>query len=338
MSSQEFTTESLPPQQQFQAWRSWFDPVYDTLPHAPPNSGFAARSAIWQFAGGALARVNAPGLRATRTRALIRRTPVDPWIVTIGSGAVTSLSSRRGEISVPAGTPFIVSLGCEFASERGSDSRMQLYLSRDAFPDLAPALDALNGAPLDGSLGILLAEYLVWLERALPRLSPAERAGLASAVGAMVSACAAPTAERMAAAERHLDLGRMERLRKVVRRNLRSPALTPALLCREAGMSRSQLYRLLESEGGAAHYIRRRRLEESYALLSDPSEQRPVAAIAEELCFADASGFSRAFRHEFGISPSEARIAARSGHAAPKPARAAPGGAEDRIDRWLRAL
>ena len=338
MPLQEFATENLPAPQQFEAWRSWFDPVFDTVPHARPEGGFLARSVVWQNAGYALSRVDAPGLRAIRNRALIRRSPADPWIVTLGSATVTKLASSRGEATVPAGMPFVVSLGQEFASERGWDSRLQLYLSRDAFPDLAPALDALNGTTVDGALGMLLADYLGWLERSLPRLSPAERTGLAGAVGAMVAACSAPTAERMAAAERHLDLGRMERLRKVVRRHLRSAALTPALLCREAGMSRSQLYRLLEAEGGAAHYIRRRRLDESYALLGNPAEQRPIAAIAEELCFADASGFSRAFRQEFGLSPTEARAAARSGHATPKPARAASGGAEDSMDRWLRAL
>ena len=338
MSTQRFSTDSLPAPQQFEAWRSWFDPVFDTVPHAPQESGFAARSTIWQFAGGALARVDAPALRATRSRALIRRTSVDHWVVTLGNAAVTKLASSRGEASVPAGRPFVVSLGREFASERGRDSRLQLYLSRDIFADLSPVLDALNGAALDGGFGVLLADYIGWLERSLPRLPPAERGGLASAIGTMVAACAAPTADRMAAAEQHLDLGRMERLRKVVRRHLHSPALTPSMLCREVGMSRSQLYRLLESEGGAAHYIRRRRLEESYALLSNPGDQRPVSAIAEELCFGDASGFSRAFRQEFGMSPSEARLATRSGLAGAKPPRPAPGGAADSMDSWLRAL
>ena len=73
----------------------------------------------------------------------------------------------------------------------------------------------------------------------------------------------------------HIDLTLMERVRQAVRRNLRSPSLGPDKLCREAATSRSQLYRLLEGEGGVAHYIQRRRLSESFSMLCDVSKQFP---------------------------------------------------------------
>ena len=84
-------------------------------------------------------------------------------------------------------------------------------------------------------------------------------------------------------------------------------------------MSRSQLYRVLESEGGVAHYIQRRRLSESFALLCDASQNLPIGKVAEMLCFADASSFSRAFRQEFGVSPREVRVASLAGQAPPPP-------------------
>ena len=102
----------------------------------------------------------------------------------------------------------------------------------------------------------------------------------------------------------------MERVRQAVRRNLRSPSLGPDKLCREAATSRSQLYRLLEGEGGVAHYIQRRRLSESFSMLCDPSNNLSIGKVAEVLCFADGSSFSRAFRREFGMSPSDVRAGA----------------------------
>ena len=78
-------------------------------------------------------------------------------------------------------------------------------------------------------------------------------------------------------------------------------------------MSRSNLYRLFEDTGGVARYIQRERLLEARAVLSDSNNTQIISAIAEDLCFADASSFTRAFKREFGYAPSEARYAALSG-------------------------
>jgi AraC-like DNA-binding protein len=93
---------------------------------------------------------------------------------------------------------------------------------------------------------------------------------------------------------------------------LRTPKLAPNILCRLVGMSRSSLYRLLESEGGVARYIQRQRLFEAQAALSDPATTQSIGAIAEDLRFADAASFSRIFKHEFGYTPSKARSAGRA--------------------------
>ena len=113
-------------------------------------------------------------------------------------------------------------------------------------------------------------------------------------------------------------------MRQAVQRNLRSPSLGPDKLCREAAMSRSQLYRVLESEGGAAHYIQRLRLLESFTILCDVSNDHPIGKVAEMLCFADASSFSRAFRQEFGTTPREVRAASVAGQVRTAPKAAAP--------------
>jgi AraC-like DNA-binding protein len=129
----------------------------------------------------------------------------------------------------------------------------------------------------------------------------------------MLLACLAPTADSQLEARDQIRLTLMERVRQAVRRNLRSPSLGPARLCREAAASRSQLYRLLESEGGVAHYIQRRRLSESFSMLCDAQNDLPIGQVAEMLCFSDASSFTRAFRREFGVSPSDVRAATHAG-------------------------
>jgi AraC-like DNA-binding protein len=129
----------------------------------------------------------------------------------------------------------------------------------------------------------------------------------------MVAAAVAPSSDRVAVAGRQIDLGRRERVRQAVRRHLRTPTFGPKILCRLAGMSRSSLYRLFQDTGGVARYIQSQRLLEAHAVLSDPGTTQSISSIAEDLCFADASSFSRTFKREFGQSPSDVRSAALAG-------------------------
>jgi hypothetical protein len=73
--------------------------------------------------------------------------------------------------------------------------RIQFFLSRDAFRDIAPVLDAARGSVLDKPLGRLLGDYMLALERRLPTLTPLDVPALTKAVQAMVAAAllASPT-------------------------------------------------------------------------------------------------------------------------------------------------
>ncbi|MEF2977229.1 helix-turn-helix domain-containing protein [Subtercola sp. YIM 133946] len=58
-------------------------------------------------------------------------------------------------------------------------------------------------------------------------------------------------------------------------------------------------------------WIRHRRLDQARRDLGNPAQlERSVSAIGASRGFADAAGFSRAFRSEFGLSPSDFRAAA----------------------------
>ena len=318
MTPENFATHSLPAPQQLDGWRGWFHSVFDLTPRQLPDRGFPAETRLWKLDGLAISRVSAPAIQVVRTKTLIRRNPVDHWVITLGHRVTTAVRTNNVLLEAPAGIPFVVSLGDELISERGQDERLQFYLHRNSFCELAPMLDAVRGTVLNAPLGQLLADYMLLLERNLPDLTSEDLPRLTSAVRAMVGACIVPSPDRLALAAGQIGLGRLDRVRRAVRTHLRSPSLGPDMLCREVGTSRSQLYRLLESENGVTRYIQRQRLLESHAALCDVSNDSRIVAIAEELCFADASGFSRAFREEFGVSPSDVRAASLAG-LAPEP-------------------
>jgi len=314
MVPQTFATHSLPAAQQFEAWRGWFGTVFDSTPRQPASDGFRAKVSTWILDGFTFSQVSAPAVDGHRTKAHIRRNPVDHWVLTSYRRGQTTIGMDRTSLEPVLGAPFVVSLGEEVKAERSKDSdRVAFHLSRDRFQSVAAILDAARGHAVDGPQGRLLADYMLLLEQNLPDLGPDMAGRLGDAVRGMIEACLAPSTDRLVDASGQINATLMERVRRAVTTHLRSPSLGPGRLCREAATSRSQLYRLLEREGGVARYIQRRRLSEAWTLLCDAASTLPIAAIAETLCFADASTFSRAFRREFGLTPGDVRAAALCG-------------------------
>ena len=313
MRCDEISTAGQPAHRQLESWQSWYGSVFQATPLDSRASEFVAHHKSWNVPGLSLNWVSAPALAVVRTKTLIRREPIDHWAITLGSQGMTLVDSPGTQLAAPAGLPFVVSLGQEMKNQRGADERIQLYLSRDVFYGLSPVLDACCMTSVTSNGGRLLADYMAMMLRNLPTLPVEDAARLVDATRAMLAACLAPSVSAQGEAQAVINVTMMDRVRQVVRRSLKSPRLGVDLICREVYASRSQIYRLLQGEGGVARYIQKLRLAEGFALLCDGSRPDTIEAIAESLCFSDASTFARAFRREFGVSPSDVRLAAQSG-------------------------
>ena len=308
-----FATQALCSREQLEAWREWYSSVFEVVPKDPTADGFSGETRLWDLGGLLMSRTIAPPARVVRAGSHLKRDTTDHWVISYCVRGAFFAKIADTEVEVAAKVPFLWSLRQQLFYERTHVDWVQLFLARDAFRDIAPLLDAACGSALDTPLGSLLGDYMIALKRRLPEVTDTDLSGIIRALGTMVAAAAAPSAERTAVAKPQIDLGRMERVRQAVRRHLRTPTLSPKTLSRVVGMSRSNLYRLFEDTGGVARYIQRERLLEAHSILSDPETTQSISAIAEDLCFADASTFSRTFRREFGYSPGELRSAALAG-------------------------
>jgi AraC-like DNA-binding protein len=95
----------------------------------------------------------------------------------------------------------------------------------------------------------------------------------------------------------------MLRVKRFVRWNLADPGLTPAVIARAHGISVRYLHRLFEQEGTTVgHWIRRLRLQECRRELSDTAGPGEVA---RRWGFSGTAHFGRAFRREYGTSPTD---------------------------------
>lgn len=99
-----------------------------------------------------------------------------------------------------------------------------------------------------------------------------------------------------------------------INRQIGNPCLTPRRVAHDAGLSERQLFRLFSAVGTTpAAWIRKRRLDRCRQdLLSQSCAHLSVLEVAAQWGFIDASVFSRCFRREFGVSPRQMRISAKT--------------------------
>jgi AraC-like DNA-binding protein len=105
----------------------------------------------------------------------------------------------------------------------------------------------------------------------------------------------------------------LARLAKVVEDNLSDPEFGASALASALGYSRSGLYRKLEEVGEAspAQLLQRMRLDRASQLLGENAAT--VSRVAFQCGFRTVSHFSRVFKEQFGVPPSQYVVQASTG-------------------------
>ncbi|CAM5771581.1 AraC family transcriptional regulator [Labrys miyagiensis] len=304
-----FSTLDLTPGEQFDAWRSYVAPLMDVqLPDGvSEEQGFAISHVAWNFRNMLLVQQRGDAYRYQRSEAKLRSSLLDHWSITLRrtGRSWTEVGGRVAE-SLP-GTIEIRSLGRPFRGRLLESEFLTIYMPRTLFGDSVWLLDANNNAVLSSNLADVLAKYINAIEARLAEFTEEELPGVISATRDMIIACLSASETSPKGENRIGAVSLIERARKYIRENLSSTQITPDVLCRELGLSRTHLYQLFEPSGGVVRYIQRQRLLAAHAALSDPQDRRQVSTIAHTFGFNSSADFSRAFSREFGYSPTEAR-------------------------------
>lgn len=96
--------------------------------------------------------------------------------------------------------------------------------------------------------------------------------------------------------------------------HLHDPSLDVDRIARAVGLSPRYIHRLFEEQPlPLMGWVMRERLQRAREQLERPGLQSSICDIAHAWGFTDHAHFTRSFRRHFGLSPREARLAARSG-------------------------
>lgn len=161
--------------------------------------------------------------------------------------------------------------------------------------------------PRDG-VGRVLSDFTTSLFANAPGIDPQQWPSLLRATMHLIyAATGAPgSGEHVATSARELQRANVMRY---IESRLRDPGLRPAAIAAANGMSLRNLELMFrELDTTIVATIRERRLERCREDLCDPAlAHRTIMEIAEHWGFGDQAHFSRAFKKQFGMTPSDAR-------------------------------
>ncbi|WP_218510990.1 helix-turn-helix domain-containing protein [Variovorax sp. dw_308] len=308
-----FDASLLAPRERFELWQERTATSYElVLPDGVTQGDFGSRTRLWNLGPHVLSTGDYTPMISKRTARLARADQFNHLHLRMNlkrSGARVDADGKR--LVLAACEPVLTDMTRPSTFDSPGGPGMVLFLPRDAFADVLPRDIDLHGVVPRGASAQLLVSHLVNLSERLAELTVDEARGVAVATASLLAVSLLATPETLDRARPAIEDALMQQICGWIESTLGEPTLSVSTICRRFKVSRSTLYRLFETRGGVADYIKERRLKRIYAAIVAPEyAARQLVGIAEEFGFVNPSHFSRIFRQQFGHSPSEARAQA----------------------------
>lgn len=290
----EMDTSCVPPAEQFDLFRKWNADIAEVTLLEDGCCSFPAHQMVWNLGKLTFTHLKAPNIRYGWRH--LSRPVIDNWCLHLPLSKSRSIGDN-----LEAGALGLRSLAKPFECVSERSDHLALCIPRNLHFIQSSKIEIRENSKR------FLIDYMLLLKRSLPNLSGVDVPNIAAATTSLLAACLVPSQDHIVEARRPIEAVIMKRASQLIAKYLADPTLTPDLLCRDLGVSRSSLYRVFEPLGGVSTYIRRARLCKTRDALADISDSRSISAIAEQWGFMDPSTYSRMFKKEFGVSPREVR-------------------------------
>ena len=236
------------------------------------------------------------------------RTGTDAFLLLAIEAGAGELDAAGRTIQLEKGGMFLLDLTRPFLQPTNLLVQIIVLMPRELIEPYSRSLDLLHGLHLPGESVAhrILFAHLAALRTSIPALSLEDASRVAQATAALIGLLCDPSENANEAEQARLQGDRLQRLRRYIQANLADPELGPKSICEALPFSRASLYRIMKPYGGVQRYIRDRRLEKAFLLLTRPADQRAsINAIGQACGFRTASSFTRAVKGSFGLGPRE---------------------------------
>jgi AraC-like DNA-binding protein len=280
-------TRDLPPPIRFDVWRAFWEPVVHVSAARSGAEIFCGQAELRRLGRHVLLKFKADAADYRRARSEGLRDGLDHWLLAL---RLTEVDGQPEELLLGA-------LSQGFGLRQFGGHWCGVLIQPENLPQLAPVFATSRTMALKGPAVRMVASADDISAEDMPRLE--------TALSSMLTACLMGLETRPASTRQQLEAVRRARVIALVDAALSEAELSPAMLVERSGISRSELYRCFAPIGGIASVIQRRRLRQAYRDLMRADGPASVSRIGEAVGFHDPSRFTRAFRREFGCTPSE---------------------------------
>lgn len=295
-------------------WQEHMGSLYDLRTPKEFPETFDVRVDFWHLESALIGMFKGPAQPWSRSRACIGHDGTDSFHLLVFRKGWSAPHS--GGTLVRPGDILVCDMAQPLYMHGGDNELLTLVLPRNLLARHLQAPDEhnLHRLPSADPLAALLKDHLTNLHARLPDMSLEQAEAIIPATVQLAAAAINGTTR-----EEQLGSVRMamtERICKYIDTHIHERELGPQTIADQFGMTRRNLGRLFESYGGAAAYIRRKRLALVHASLKRSARNgQSIEDIAEAHGFNHYRSFALAFQKQFGTCPREARAQARKGAA-----------------------
>jgi AraC-like DNA-binding protein len=302
-----FTTDDFAPHERHEAWCNQAWPAIAGTLDATADVGFTARSESLELGPLRITFGSFSGQHVARSPDRIRGDGIDHLAI-----CMTLTAQVHTPLSVVApGAVQLWDMGREWEQQTSNGDLITFTVPRDLA--LANGFDPqpLHGKTIAAEYAGLLRSHLNQVRATAPMLAQADGPRLARSIIDVVAVSLAMAGRQAEPTAQSITTAMKLAAHDLIARELENPLLGLPFLCRVLNVSRATVYRLFAEVGGVQSHIRRARLQAARLALQNSSVQ--IARIAERFSLGEHAYFSRIFRAEFGMTPSEYRAVFRQG-------------------------
>ncbi len=309
-----FNTDNLPERERFSGWREDMSVIFDVeqIQCSPEDDGlFYADFDLYHFGHSVLGGLASSSGRYVRSQRKATRDGLDGVLIQLFLEGSVQFGVGQRTTYAEAGDIIVFDLAQPVDNINRNFRHITLMWPRPTIEKLIPNIGSWHGLtlPKESPSTALLRQHLISSYDLAPRFTTQEARRVEDATLALVGAAMSD----VSLSEETLKTPAMKELlayqiKRYIRKNLGLSNLAPEQIARHFGISRRQLYHLLEPLGGISKYQLNLRLQRCLSDIQNPEHvKRSLSEIAYSWGFKHPATFNRNFRAAFGITPGEAR-------------------------------